>query len=316
MTYVEKKKQSKARQIAEDRSVYRELLHILATAGKLAPKDEQRFETIVGRLVISDETVEKELAVLEKVTALTAAVAPRAGIVAAIAACEGDFAELNRRKVAADAEHDEKVQGVSKRHTAAQDRLTAVNKAFDDLTALQNTHAELLELPDPAAEARKKHLVQVVFGRPASPTHGLVEFESLMSDPKAQASLLRHDSETIWVPVDGQSEAELQELLALARQLVAGGKRASYVLSNTDAERVVCCKDSVKFADLTKRLNPDQRYFVGEYAWQAAPGQNAEQFEKCVAAITRKEQVTTDAVTTVLMTDPNHSTWATKPMAM
>lgn len=284
-------------------------------ADKLTAKDKPRVAEVKQLLGVSGERMKQDVATLKKVAALTAAIAPRAEIDAEIAACAKESAALNDRRAKAEEEHNAHVAGINTRHAAAQDRQTVVNQAAAQLTDLQNTHAELLELPDPAVEGRKKHLVQVVFGQPANPTHSLIEFESIMADSQAQAITLRHDSDTIWIPVDGQSEAELQQLLALARQLMAGGKPARYILPNTESERPKCCTNVVLYADLSRRLNADQKIFVNEYNWIPAPGQSLEELEKCVSAITRKEQVRTDNVTTVILEPNQTSSWATIPRA-
>lgn len=315
MEYLEKKRREQVRQTAEDRIAYRELLGKLATEMKLGPKDETRLDGILSRLAIQLDSVERDVAILRDHARLTTAVLPRAEVVAelaAIAKISDDYRDRETKALAALAAD---AQVINSRLSLANDRLRVADKAVDQLEHLNGTHWQLLGRPDPSVEANKRCFVQTLFEQPANPPYSLVAFEAIMNDPKAWATQFRTDSPTIFVPVAGQSEAELQKLLAKARQLVADEKVGRYVLPGTESERPKFSTNTVFYADFSKRLNPDQRYYVGEYAWIPAPGQSAEEFAKCVGAITRKEQVRTDNVTTTLMEQNNKSSWATLPVA-
>ena len=303
MEYLLRKRQAQVKQTAQDRLDYRELLGTLAADGKLSPKDEARLDGILSRLAISLDAVDRDVAIIRDHARLTTAIAPRAEIVAelaAVAKISDDYRDRETKALAALAGDAQVINS----------RLAVADKAADDLENLNGAHWQLLGLPDPSVEANKRCLVQTLFSQPTNPPYSLVAFEAIMNDPKAWATQFRTDSPTIFVPVAGQSEAELQKLLAKARQLVADEKVGRYVLPGTESERPKFSTNTVFYADFSKRLNPDQRYYVGEYAWIPAPGQSVEQFDKCRDAITRKGQITSDNMTTTLMQGNNKSSWA------
>lgn len=315
MDYLQKKRNDQVRQMAEDRATYRELLRTLATEMKLSPKDEVKLDAILSRLAIPLDAVEKDVVTLRDHARLTAAVAPRIKIIAEVAVIEKDADAFRDRETTALAELAALAQDINTRLAVANGRLKVVDKAVDELEHLNGTHWQLLGLRDPNVEARKRHLCQSVFEQPANPTYEVMAVEQVMSNPRDFTSMFLNTSTIEWVTLPDQPEAELRRLLTLAKQIVMDEKPGRYILLNTQADRPRFFTNVVLYADLIKRLAADQRFYVGDHAWILAPGQTDEELEKCLAAITRKDQVQTDKMTTVLMNDSNRSSWATIPQA-
>lgn len=287
------------------------ILLIRLADGKLSLKDEQTLDGILSRLAIPLDGVEKDVAILRDHARLTAAILPRAEIVAELAAVAKISDDYRDRETAALAALAADAQVINSRLSVANSRLKVAEKEGDDLEFLQGTHWQLLGRPDPEIESNKRHLFQTVFVQPTEARYEVVAFESLMSSPRDFARLLSSSSTAQWVALPGQTEAELQRLLGLARQLVTDGRPGRYVLPNTQADRVKFFTNLVLFADSPKRLKSDERFYIEDHNWFCAPGQSQDDFEKCVGAVTRKTVVNSDNLTTVQINETRQSSRAT-----
>ena len=288
MEYLEKKRREQLRQTAQDRIDYRDLLGKLATEMKLAPKDEQKLDVILTRLGMALDAVERDVAILRRRAELTAATAPRPEIVGNLAAIEKDADDYRDRETKALAELAAAAQEINSRLAVENQRLAVVDRAAEQLEALQGLHWELFGLPDPAIEARKRNFAQVIYSNPAEPPYSLVAFESVMSDPKTFANLFSVNATTDWIALPGQKPEELQRLLSLARQLVQNEKPGRYAIDVADIDRAKHFTNMALASDPATRMKPEYRTDFDQFAWLTAPGQSDEQRDKCVAAITHK----------------------------
>lgn len=287
MDYLEKKKRDLEQQKQQDRDDYRALLGKLADR-KLSAKNEEALDSILARLGLSLDAVERDVLILRRRAELTAATSPRCDIVKEIAAIEKDADAFRDWETKALGELAAAAQGINERLAVQNQRLAVADRAAEQLASLEGPHWELFGLPDPAIEARKRHLCQTIFSIPSESPYEVVAFESVMSGPKAFADLLNLNATTEWVAAPGQKPEDLQRLIAVARQLVQNEKPGRYAIDVADIDRARNFTNVAMASDPSTRMKPEYRIDFEQFAWVTAPGQTDGQRDKCVAAITHK----------------------------
>ncbi len=293
MEFLEKHRQQQAERATNARAELDGLIQA-AAVGTLSDRDGKRLVSLAGELGISLEAVEADQKVLQRakdLEAVAATVDERRKVFRAkrdeLQARKMEIREYERLR-----EEDLREQGrwVDRHYN----EMIVAEAAARDLKVLREQHHHLLKAPDPAIEARKRHLIFPVLGgeNPPGLQYSVVHLVPVLMDP---AALLGHSLESdaskdlIWVPVSGQSPEELQYLVGFARES-----------RNLRAYRLICLTDDADAAPpfdgfgrvekftvdgfIEAKVNPSRCKFI-----QWPGGQTAAQLAELVAIVKKAE---------------------------
>ena len=271
-----------------DEAAYVALVTKMAT-GKLTKAEESRLNALINCLSYSLERVEADGAICREAATLAAACASLETLKARQRGMGNQLALIAKESDAAISAIQQRLAEFRQEVRQAETEANAARDASERLTELRNAHWRLLGAEDPAIVSRRRHLCQVVLGRPTGATADVIEFESVMRFPGLMS--VQNFDATDFVPAPGQTLAELDALKARARTLITSGKEARYLC--------VC-------ADESRMSRKDSHYAIDEiaideisahaYAHLPLPGVSPEEFEglqKKLAArlkATRKRQ--------------------------
>lgn len=162
--------------------------------------------------------------------------------------------------------------------------------AAAQLGEIDSVHWEVLGLPDPAVAAKRRHLVQAVFGRPRAGAIDSAEFEAVMASPQNFLNMLDSATSQIeWLPAEGQTAGQLSELLTRARELARVGRECRYLLGEENAGKVAHYSNVCLWFDAVRREHPDHiKQMLSSYTFLPHPGQSREDLDAMLAKLRKK----------------------------
>jgi hypothetical protein len=273
ITHLERKEQA---EVEKATATYRDLL-TRDIGGKLSAEDRGKLERAVGRLGLTVEQVKGDLAILARFKALAGAPEELAAAQAERKALDAEQADLASEQEAALRGFAERGRELAGRDIDSLGRQSNAARLAADRSELAAAHWKLLGLPDPAIAGRRRHLHAAAFAEAADPKaeHHVIAVEQIMQAAQARShgDLDRLD----FVPMPGQSKAELTRLLAIARSIYLACRPGeprqtpSYLLSKADLSRVKRSENLVLWAE---DVAADPQFNAGGALFVPAPWQS------------------------------------------
>ena len=289
--FLEKRRSDQRDKCDADQKVYRSLARKLAISGKLAGAEEGRLSGAMDALGIDFARFAADAKVFQRVAALepVAACLPEHQAASAGIAAEGE--QLADEYAGFSVPYNEKANALHVRNAVVAKAIRDAVKAKVELSEIRCQHFELLDAADPAAEAKRFHLIQIVAsGTPKNTRHSVFTLEQVMSAPSAFRQLLCVNEGDL-VPLDGQEDAA--ELLATAQAIIRGVKPGMYLISAADALSARECTNLLMYSDGAGRndvnlYSPDSDGFSVMFI--RFPNQSAEVLAERVEELRAKER--------------------------
>jgi hypothetical protein len=278
-----------------DYETYRRMLTEAALSDK--PLADGKVEQIVGlqvKLGLDDKTVDEDGAAIRD---YAEAVKASAGIEQVEAALKANETALcnwqteTQKLIDGRAGRLQELYFAVQNSTAARDRAAAAKVQAESLAI---DYWKILSKPDPEAEKYKVHLFQSYASTPPASPYHIIDFESVMALPTSFAMQFHFGSlhPYEFTPVSGQTQAELDALLKVARDWV-GEKipQPVYLVKNADAVKMyprtnyVCYEETLaelRFEKAMPEFDPNKITFV------PYPGQQRRELDKWMADLTKR----------------------------
>jgi hypothetical protein len=267
MDFIEKQRQAQADKRASMLADYRKLCRKLA-AGKLTTKDEDAMEQAINGLGITLEQVAADRDVFRRVAEYADQLAALPALKAKLGERLAEYEKCAKETQAAAAAMQIRLDGFRVECRAIQAKANDLQGVLDKSKALQSEHWQLLGHEDPAITARRKHLVQVVYGRPTDAPYHVMEFESIMASPIGNPINWAE-----FIPAPGQTPEQLAELVARAKQLIGAKLPGRYLFDGV----------SKAVANVNLVFQPAGLYGSGatvtDYNWQRLPDQTQDELD-------------------------------------
>jgi hypothetical protein len=272
--FIEKRKQAEADQRAANFKSYRQLARKAATGGKLTPTEETKLNALADTLELTTQVLESDAAVFRRESELV----PIAATADSARAEENQMMNVRAEfEIEAGAKVDElngRRASIAAGQLSAGRRVKLALDASDKLRQLRAKHFALLDVEDPNIAAKRRHLVQGVFGDLAVGKYDLIELEQIMQDPSQWRDLL--GPRLAFVPLPGQTQAQLDGLLAIATRLILDGRPGKYLLPDQPEPTIRRHRDAVASHDISMYRFQSEEWAVH---WITAPGQSREELD-------------------------------------
>jgi hypothetical protein len=250
-----------------------------ATTGRLSAAEKAKVHAAIAKLGFNAERTEADAHVFQQEQQLLADAAPlpEAEAEALRIREEGDLFDSESRAVLADL--DARRREIRERAIAAGAKVDRAKAAQVALEELHRQHWQLLTGAPPEQVAKRRHLAQCVYARPAAGPYDTIEFEQLM---RPWGSIDDYE----FVPLPDQSPEDLADLVARAKAIQRSGRTALYLSDDPRGEAALVRTAETIFVGAN--LSFDHHFKVENYLWQRLPGQTQEQLDALLAKLAKR----------------------------
>lgn len=295
---------------AEARKQYRDLLHIGATVGKFTAAQAKALSAVVETLGLDPKQIVTDGQTVEAYYAHTAERDTLADFPARAEAMANQRRELNLERDEFYTAWETRSKTLDEETLPIDGRVSRHGWVNTKINEILSQHRGLFDAPDPDIEARKAHLAYTIFaGNPVGQFQYEVRaVETLFEWGADELAAWIH--RTTFIPMEGQSDDDVSELVAFARRVQAGrakGKAVRYLLNAEQASRVTINETAASFESFWQRdigyrktntnisASRDLLDKIDSIAFVAAPGQAQDAVDALAASIRRKIVLTLPA---------------------
>lgn len=263
--------------IARQEAAFEEYRKLVARAESPRKGDAEAMQSLMAELGIDAQQLGRDIGIVYRERELAGQAADLPRLQEALQAAQKEHDALHAEFQNIEATFRTRLGVTLGACRLAESLARPVGAAAKKLAALRTEHWKLLGAEDPSAAAKRRHLVQVVLQRPTGAPFEVIEFESLMANPKGGWNL---DSTEI-IPLGDQTADGLAALVSRARAIIRDGRDCRYMTSD-DIER---------FArkDMATCPTSDPGFPIDSIRWECLPGQTQEELGSLLAK-TRKMQ--------------------------